>query len=203
MGQIAGQAKPEDDFLLLLIGHGTFDGVEYKLNLAGPDLSGAGPGEPLQPHPRQAPTGREYHQRQRRLSGRAAEARPRRDCCHQVRHREERHGLRALLGRGAARRQRRRGQERSHQRAGSLPVRHAQDRGFLRVAEAAGHRARHLRRHRQESEGVRAASTDTGEGMLLSSFTLLRIGAAQRPPPIRPSARCSTRRKSSSARSTR
>jgi hypothetical protein len=29
-------------------------------------------------------------------------------------------------------------------------------------------------------EGVRAASTETGQGMLLSSFTLLRIGAAQR-----------------------
>jgi hypothetical protein len=36
---IATQAKPEDDFVLILIGHGSYDGVEYKLNLPGPDLS--------------------------------------------------------------------------------------------------------------------------------------------------------------------
>ena len=37
--QIAHQARPEDDLVLTLIGHGSFDGVEYKLNLVGPDLS--------------------------------------------------------------------------------------------------------------------------------------------------------------------
>ncbi len=36
---IAGQARPEDDFVLILIGHGSFDAVEYKLNLPGPDIS--------------------------------------------------------------------------------------------------------------------------------------------------------------------
>jgi hypothetical protein len=39
---IAEQAKPEDDFVLTLIGHGTYDGLEYKFNLVGPDVSGAG-----------------------------------------------------------------------------------------------------------------------------------------------------------------
>ena len=38
--QVAGQAKPDDDFVLVLIGHGTFDGTEYKFNLVGPDISG-------------------------------------------------------------------------------------------------------------------------------------------------------------------
>jgi hypothetical protein len=37
--RIAGQAKPTDDFVLTLIGHGSDDGVQYKLNLPGPDLS--------------------------------------------------------------------------------------------------------------------------------------------------------------------
>jgi hypothetical protein len=37
--QIAREAKPEDDLVLTLIGHGTFDGVEYKFNLPGPDIS--------------------------------------------------------------------------------------------------------------------------------------------------------------------
>jgi hypothetical protein len=38
---VAGEAKPGDDFALILIGHGTFDGVEYKFNLVGPDLTAA------------------------------------------------------------------------------------------------------------------------------------------------------------------
>jgi hypothetical protein len=39
LGTIARQAQPQDDFVLILIGHGSFDGVEYKFNLVGPDLS--------------------------------------------------------------------------------------------------------------------------------------------------------------------
>jgi hypothetical protein len=41
IGVIANQAKPEDEFVLILIGHGSFDGLEYKFNLVGPDVSGA------------------------------------------------------------------------------------------------------------------------------------------------------------------
>jgi hypothetical protein len=39
---VAREAKPEDDFVLTLIGHGSFDGVEYKFNLVGPDVSATG-----------------------------------------------------------------------------------------------------------------------------------------------------------------
>ena len=38
--QVAAAAKSQDDFVLILIGHGSFDGVEYKFDLAGPDISG-------------------------------------------------------------------------------------------------------------------------------------------------------------------
>ncbi len=41
LSEIAGQAKPADALVLMLIGHGSFDGVDYKINLPGPDLSGA------------------------------------------------------------------------------------------------------------------------------------------------------------------
>jgi len=41
LGKVASDAKAEDDFVLILIGHGSFDGVEYKFNLVGPDLTGA------------------------------------------------------------------------------------------------------------------------------------------------------------------
>ncbi|HEY0339522.1 MAG TPA: hypothetical protein VGC34_01840, partial [Steroidobacteraceae bacterium] len=39
MRVIAGQAQPEDDFVLILIGHGSFDGQQYKFNLVGPDIT--------------------------------------------------------------------------------------------------------------------------------------------------------------------
>lgn len=40
LNKIASQAKPSDAFVLMLIGHGTFDGTEYKFNLPGPDITG-------------------------------------------------------------------------------------------------------------------------------------------------------------------
>jgi len=38
---IAHDAKPEDDLVLILIGHGSFDGADYKFNLVGPDITAA------------------------------------------------------------------------------------------------------------------------------------------------------------------
>jgi hypothetical protein len=39
MSEVARTAKVDDDFALVLIGHGSFDGVEYKFNLVGPDVT--------------------------------------------------------------------------------------------------------------------------------------------------------------------
>ena len=39
LATISRQAKPEDDLILTLIGHGSYDGVEYKFNLVGPDIT--------------------------------------------------------------------------------------------------------------------------------------------------------------------
>jgi hypothetical protein len=39
LNQVAREAKAEDEFVLTLIGHGSFDGEEYKFNLVGPDIS--------------------------------------------------------------------------------------------------------------------------------------------------------------------
>ena len=36
---VARSSKSEDDFVLILIGHGSFDGTVYKFNLIGPDVS--------------------------------------------------------------------------------------------------------------------------------------------------------------------
>jgi hypothetical protein len=39
LSAVAREAKPDDDFALILIGHGTFDGTEYKFNLVGLDMT--------------------------------------------------------------------------------------------------------------------------------------------------------------------
>jgi len=39
MSTITRDAKADDDFVLILIGHGSFDNVDYKFNLVGPDLT--------------------------------------------------------------------------------------------------------------------------------------------------------------------
>lgn len=39
--QLASEMKQEDALALLLIGHGTFDGTDYKFNLPGPDITAA------------------------------------------------------------------------------------------------------------------------------------------------------------------
>lgn len=40
LSSVAAQAKSDDAFALFLIGHGTFDGNDYKLNIPGPDVTG-------------------------------------------------------------------------------------------------------------------------------------------------------------------
>ena len=37
--RLATEVKPEDSFGIFLIGHGTFDGTDYKFNLPGPDVT--------------------------------------------------------------------------------------------------------------------------------------------------------------------
>jgi hypothetical protein len=39
LATVAREAKAEDAMVLMLIGHGSFDGVDYKINLPGPDMT--------------------------------------------------------------------------------------------------------------------------------------------------------------------
>ena len=41
LSTVARESKGDDDFVLVLIGHGSFDGREYKFNLVGPDVTAA------------------------------------------------------------------------------------------------------------------------------------------------------------------
>lgn len=40
LSTLAQRSTPQDDVVVMLIGHGTFDGNDYKFNLRGPDLTG-------------------------------------------------------------------------------------------------------------------------------------------------------------------
>ena len=37
--ELAREVKPDDAFVLMLVGHGSFDGADYKFNLPGPDVT--------------------------------------------------------------------------------------------------------------------------------------------------------------------
>ena len=50
LSTVAREAKPDDDFVLILIGHGSFDGVEYKFNLVGPGHHGGRDRRAVRPH---------------------------------------------------------------------------------------------------------------------------------------------------------
>jgi len=39
LGQVAAKSRADDALVLMLIGHGTYDGQDYKINLPGPDLT--------------------------------------------------------------------------------------------------------------------------------------------------------------------
>ena len=187
--------------MLTLIGHGSFDGVEYKFNLVGPDISAAD----LAALCDRVPAKRQLIVNTTSASGGSVAAleKPGRAVIAATKSGTEKNAT--VFARywvaGAARPGRRRGQERRHQRARGVSLRAS------RTAEFYDSQKRLATEHAVfedtgKDEPVRAASTDTGEGLLLSSFTLLRLGAAQKAAPIRPSG-AARKRKNSSDRSTR
>ena len=146
LSAVARDAKADDDFVLILIGHGSFDGVEYKFNLVGPDVTA---GEIA------AMCDRITARRQlivdtTSASGGAVQAleRPGRAVIAATKSGTEknatvfaRYWVEALQDPVS-----RHGQERLYQRHGGLHLRHEEDRGILRLAEAARDRACGLRR---------------------------------------------------------
>ena len=122
----AGSSGAGDQFLLVLVGHGSFDGNEYRFNLPGP-------GYHRQPNcwrcwtsipGRRGAAHREWHQHQRR-HGREMGAGANRVVITATSNGGERNATRfaRLLGRGADQRRRRPRQGRRRHRAGSLRFR--------------------------------------------------------------------------------
>ncbi len=98
--KFAGAVKNDDQVVIVLIGHGSFDGEEYRFNLPGPDITGR---EILASsiRCRRADARGECHELQR-LGGRTvAQAESRRHHGYQERRRAQRHAVRGILGAGA------------------------------------------------------------------------------------------------------
>jgi hypothetical protein len=172
MGQVAAQAKPDDDFVLLLIGHGSFDGVEYKFNLPGHDLSGA----ELADLCNRIAAKRQLVVNTTSASGGslAALEKPGRGVIAATKSGTEknatvfaRYWIEAL-----------RDSEADVDKSESISALEAFDYATRQKRLATEHAI--FDDTGKDAEGVRAASTETGEGRLLSSFTLVRIGEAQR-----------------------
>jgi len=49
LAEVAAEARPQDAVVLLVIGHGSFDGEQYKVNLPGPDVSAEELAQMLEP----------------------------------------------------------------------------------------------------------------------------------------------------------
>ena len=181
MGQVASEAKPDDDFLLFLVGHGTFDGVEYKINLPGPDLSGA----ELAALCDKIPAKRQLVVNTTSASGGALAAleKPGRGVISATKSGTEknatvfaRYWVEALRDSNA-----------DVDKNEAISALEAFQYATKKTADFYESQKRLATEHAvfddtgKSPEGVRTASTEGGgEGLLLSSFTLVRIGAAQR-----------------------
>ena len=86
LSAVAGEARPDDDFVLILIGHGSYDGVEYKFNLVGPDMTAGEIAAVVRPHRFASPADCGHDQRQRRRGASLRAAGPRRHRSHKIRH---------------------------------------------------------------------------------------------------------------------
>jgi hypothetical protein len=178
LGQVAKQAKPEDDFVLILIGHGSFDGVEYKFNLVGPDISGA----ELALLCDHIPSRRQLIVNTTSASGGSVSAleKPGRAVIAATKTGTEknatvfaRYWVEALHDPTA-----------DLDKNDSISALEAFEYADRKTAAFYDSQKRLATEHAVfedtgKGQPVRAAATDTGEGHLLATFTVLRIGAAQ------------------------
>ncbi len=180
MGQVAREARADDDFVLFLVGHGSYDGTEYKFNIPGPDLSGA----ELAKLCDSIPSRRQLVVNTTSASGGslAALQKPGRGVIAATKSGTEknatvfaRYWVEALRDPNA-----------DTDKNDAISALEAFQYATRKTADFYESQKRLATEHAifddtgKSAEGVRAASTEAGEGLLLSSFTLVRIGAAQR-----------------------
>jgi hypothetical protein len=176
--EVAAQAKPGDDFVLILIGHGTYDGHQYKFNLVGPDITA---GE-LAALCDRIPSKRQLIVDTTEASGAAVPVLERRG-----------RGVIAATKDGMEQNATvfaRYFDEALHDpdadldKDGSISALEAFEYAQRKTAEFYTAQKRLATEHAifedtGDRTGVRAASNKTGEGLFLSTFTLIHLGAAK------------------------
>ncbi len=177
--QVAREAKAGDDFVLILIGHGSFDGVEYKFNLPGPDVTAA----ELATWCDRIPAKRQLVVNTTSASGGSIAAfdKPGRAVIAATKTGTEknatifaRYWVEAL-----------RDPTTDVNKNDAISAIEAFDYASAKTAAFYDSQKRLATEHAVfedtgKHESVRAASTDTGEGLFLSNFTLVRLGSAQK-----------------------
>jgi len=177
--KIAATAKAEDAFVLLLIGHGSFDGAEYKFNIPGPDYSGT----ELAALCDKVPAGRQLVVNTTSASGGSLEAmqRAKRAVILATKAGSERNAtvfarywVEALRDPSA--------DSDKNEVVSALEAYRFADRKTVEFYETNKRLATEhaVLEDTGAGEGVRAPSTANGQGLLAASFPLLRIGSAQR-----------------------
>jgi hypothetical protein len=179
LGEIGRDAKPEDDFVMILIGHGSFDGVEYKFNLPGPDVSAS----ELATWCDRIPAKRQLIVNTTSASGGSIAAldRPGRAVIAATKTGTEknstvfaRYWVEAL-----------RDPTTDVNKNDAISAIEAFDYASAKTAAYYDSEKRLATEHAVfedtgKHESVRTASTETGEGLFLSNFTLVRLGNAQK-----------------------
>jgi hypothetical protein len=180
MGLIASGAKPDDDFVLILIGHGSFDGIKYKFNLVGPDISG----EELAALCDRLPAKRQLIVNTTSARGGSIPAlqKPGRAMITATKSGTEknatvfaRYWVEALHDPST-----------DTDKNEAVSALEAFEYAARKTADFYESQKRLATEHPvfedsgKKNEAVRAPSTENGEGLFLSSFTLLRLGASQR-----------------------
>ncbi len=173
---IAKQARPQDALVVMLIGHGSYDGYEYKINLPGPDLSGADLARLLD----QIPATRQLVVNMTSASGGSIESlrKPNRVVITATKNGTEknatifaRYWAEALADPAA--------DSDKNEVVSALEAFRLADKKTAAYYDAQKRLATEhpVLEDTGKGEGVRAPAPDNGEGMLAAQFPLLRIGA--------------------------
>jgi hypothetical protein len=179
LGQVAHSAKPDDDFVLTLIGHGSFDGTDYKFNLVGPDISAGD----LAALCDKVPAKRQLIVNTSSSSGGSVAVlkKPGRALITATKSGTEKNATVFARYWVAALRDAATDTDKNE----AISAMEAFQYADRKTAEFYQSQKRLATEHPQfedtgKSEPVRVASTDSGEGLLLSNFTLVRLGAVQK-----------------------
>ena len=178
LSQIARQAKPADALVLMLIGHGSFDNYDYKINLPGPDLSAAELASLLD----RIPAGRQLVVNMTSASGgsRSILEKPNRAIITATKSGSEknatifaRYWVEALRDPAA-----------DADKNGAISALEAYRYAEQKTSSFYETQKRLATEHPMledtgKGDGVRTPSAENGEGLLASRFTLLQIGATQ------------------------